>query len=327
MLNKQKSSLHWSIIAVLVVIAFLFFLPYIASIYSVSLMTEILILALFALSLNLIMGYTGMVSFGHAMFYGLGAYASAFVLVKWSIQSIEFAILMGIVWSLIVGLFVGYLSVRTHYIFFAMITLGFGQVLHSISIKWYTVTGGSDGIIGVSRPDLFGFINISPTINYYYFVLGVVAISTYILWRIKNSPFGQTLKAIRDNPQRAEFVGINVQKHQLIAFIIAAMFAGVAGSMYGPYAYQASPEILIWHKSGEAVFMVLLGGAFNFFGPLVGALAYVLIHDFITKYTIYWMIFMGSILVSIVLFFPGGIVGFFNDYYNKLFKKGIAIKQ
>lgn len=297
--------------AVLVVLGLGFlFLPMLPGDFSTIVGVEILILGLFALSFNLIYGYMGQISFGHAAFFGLGAYASA-LLFRASqagggeISYFHFFIsfLIAIPVSAVAALVVGFFCVRLTGIYFAILTLAFGELFFYVVFSWYGFTGGDNGIQGLLPPLLFR----DPK-NYYYFTLAVVAVCGFILWRVTKSPFGYTLRMLRDNQQRAAFLGINVRMAMLVNFVIAGTFAGIAGSLWGPFQRSVSPALLGWGHSGVPVFMTLIGGADFFAGPLVGSVIYTALNGYVTRYTVYWPLTIGLIILVIVLFFPGGIL-------------------
>ncbi|MBW1980625.1 MAG: branched-chain amino acid ABC transporter permease [Deltaproteobacteria bacterium] len=271
---------------------------------------EILILGLFALSFNLIYGYMGQISFGHAAFFGLGAYATAlfFRASQMTTGEIGYAqfflsLLLAIPVSAIGALIVGFFCVRLTGIYFALLSLAFGELLFYIVFSWYGFTGGDNGIQGLLPPPFFR----NPD-NYYYFTLAIVAIAGVLLWRIANSPFGYTLRMLRDNQRRAAFLGINVRLAMLMNFVLAGTFAGIAGALWGPFQRSVAPGLLGWMESGIPVFMTLIGGADFFAGPLVGSVVYTALNSYVTHYTVYWPLTIGLIILVIVLFFPGGIL-------------------
>ncbi|MBW2604008.1 MAG: branched-chain amino acid ABC transporter permease [Deltaproteobacteria bacterium] len=271
---------------------------------------EILILGLFAMSFNLIYGYMGQISFGHAAFFGVGAYATAILFRTFQGATGEIgylgffiSLLSAIPLSAIGALLVGFFCVRLTGIYFAVLTLSFGELLFYVVFSWYGFTGGDDGIQGLLPPPFF-----RDTVNYYYFTLVVVAIAVLVLWRITQSPFGYSLRMLRENQQRAAFLGINVRLCMLVNFVLAGMFAGVAGALWGPFQRSVSPVLLGWTESGMAVFMTLIGGAGFFAGPMVGSVIYTALNAYVTRFTTYWPLTIGVIILLIVLFVPGGIL-------------------
>ncbi|HOI94821.1 MAG TPA: branched-chain amino acid ABC transporter permease [Syntrophobacter fumaroxidans] len=303
-----RAGLSASVLAVLVPVALL--APLVAGEFSTVVGVEILILGLFALSFNLIYGYMGQISFGQAAFFGLGAYATALVCRAFQASTGEigyfqffFALFLAIPVSAVGALVVGFFLVRLTGIYFAILSLAFGELLFYLVFSWYGFTGGDDGIQGILSPPFF-----RNSIHYYYFTLGVVAAAMVIIWRITQSPFGYTLRMLRDNQRRAAFVGINVRRAMLLNFVIAGVFAGIAGSLWAPFQRSVSPTLLGWMQSGSPVFMTLIGGADFFAGPLVGSMIYTALNAYVTRYTVFWPLTIGSIILVIVLFFPGGIL-------------------
>jgi len=273
--------------------------------------TEILVLGLFAMSFNLIYGYMGQISFGHAAFFGLGAYATAILFREFTggvseITILQFlgALLAGPPVAAIGALIVGYFCIRLTGIYFAILTLAFGELLFFVVFSWYTFTGGDDGIQRLLPPPVFR----DPTV-YYYFTLAIVTASGALMWRITRSPFGYVLRAMRENQLRTRFIGIDVRRYMLVNFVIAGMFAGVAGALWGPFTRSVGPLLLGWQESGIAVFMTLIGGAGFFAGPMVGSIVYTFLHAYVTGFTVYWPLTIGIIILLIVLFAPGGLLG------------------
>ncbi|MCE5333727.1 MAG: branched-chain amino acid ABC transporter permease [Desulfobacteraceae bacterium] len=271
---------------------------------------EILILSLFAGSFNLIYGYMGQMSFGQGAFFGLGAYATA-LLCRWyqagstDIGYMQFflALLLAIPVSALGALVVGFFLVRLTGIYFSILSMAFGELLFYIVFSWYSFTGGDDGIQGIYPPAL-----LRDPHYYYYFTLAIVAVATFLLWRISRSPFGYTLRMLRDNQRRTAFVGVNIRWAMLLNFVLAGTFAGVAGALWGPFQRSVSPTLLGWMQSGSPVFMTLIGGADFFAGPFVGALIYTVLNAYVTRFTVFWPLTIGTIILIIVLFFPGGIL-------------------
>jgi branched-chain amino acid transport system permease protein len=296
----------WGVLALLLVL-----LPALVSEASVQFSCEILIMALFAMSLNILMGYGGMISFGHAGFFGLGAYSTAILMTKASVPW-GLAMLLGPVAAAIGGVLFGFFCVRLTAIYFAMLTFALAQIVYSVAFKWENLTGGDNGIIGITFPDF-----LSSTTPGYYFILVVVAVCVFALLLIANSAFGSTLKAIRENPERIEFVGINIKRFQLTAFVIAAFFAGAAGSLFAFYNQSIFPDYLLWTRSTEALIMCILGGMYFFIGPAVGAFVVQWLGTVLSRYTTYWPFALGMILLLLVLFLRGGIVGYLNERYEK----------
>jgi branched-chain amino acid transport system permease protein len=285
-------------------------LPLVVGEFWVHVAIEILILGLFAVSFNMIFGYMGQLSFGHAAFYGVGAYATGLLLVKTS-APLPLCLAGSMISAGLCALVIGYFCVRLTGIYFAILTLAFGQLLYYIVFQWYSFTGGDDGLQGIVPPKiLFG----APA--YYYFTLGVVIAALIVMLFISRSPFGYTMRAIRDNADRTRFIGINVRKYMLINFVVAAMFAGLAGGLWGPFNRSISPDLCNWHQSGIPVFMTVIGGPVGFLGPMLGSVIYTFLMAFVTGFTEYWPLVIGTIIILVVLFIPGGVLGLMMDRFN-----------
>jgi branched-chain amino acid transport system permease protein len=295
-----------------IVIALLAGMPFMVSSYWVFLFTEVFILALFATSFNLLLGYTGLVSFGQAAFYAVGAYASALILKHLS-SSLWAALGGGVLAAFILSLLIGILCVRLTALYFAMLTMAFSSMIYAIIFQWRSLTGGDDGIPGIIRPSLEilggAALSLNDTRTYYYFVLVVVLLSLWVLKRIVDSPIGYILRSIRDNSKRAQFVGVPIKQFRLIAFSIAGLFSGLAGSLYALLAGIVSPELAFWSKSGDPVIMSLLGGFHNFLGPALGAAIYTILKSFIATKTENWILYLGIVLLIMVLVLPEGVTG------------------
>lgn len=272
---------------------------------------EILILGLFAMSFNLIYGYMGQISFGHAAFFGLGAYAAAILFREFSggtgeITTAQFllCLIVGPPVAALGALVVGFFCVRLTGIYFAILTLAFGELLFYVVFSWYSFTGGDDGIQRLLPPPW-----LREASAYYYFTLVIVVAAGALMWRITRSPFGYVLRAMRDNQTRTRFIGIDVRRYMLVNFVVAGAFAGVAGALWGPFTRSVGPLLLGWQESGIAVFMTLIGGAGYFVGPMVGSIVYTFLHAYVTGFTVYWPLTIGLIILLIVLFAPGGLLG------------------
>jgi len=278
-------------------------LPLVVGEFWVHVAVEILILGLFAVSFNMIFGYMGQLSFGHAAYYGVGAYATGMLMVKASVP-LPICLVASMITAGICALIFGYFCVRLTGIYFAILTLAFGQLMYYIIFQWYSFTGGDDGLQGIIPPDLLFGANA-----YYYFTLCIVAAALIAMWYISRSPFGYTMRAIRDNADRTRFIGINVRKYMLINFVVAAMFAGLAGGLLGPFNRSIAPDLCNWHQSGVPVFMTVIGGPLGFFGPMIGSVIYTFLMAFVTGFTEYWPLVIGLIIIFVVLFMPGGVLG------------------
>jgi branched-chain amino acid transport system permease protein len=278
-------------------------LPFVVPEFWVHVVNEVLILGLFAASFNLIFGYMGQLSFGHAAYYGVGAYTTGLLMVKlkWPLLlCLPFSMVTAGIAALILGTF----CVRLRGIYFAILTMAFGQLVFYIVFQWYSFTGGDNGLQGLAPPPYLYHVNV-----YYLFTLAVVTIAMIVLWFITESPFGYTMRAIRDNTERTEFIGINVQRYMLINFVVAGMFAGLAGALWGPFNRSVAPDLCNWQHSGHPVFMAILGGPHNFLGPMVGSLIYTFLNAFVTGFTEYWPLVSGVVIILVVLLMPGGLFG------------------
>ncbi|MBW1703312.1 MAG: branched-chain amino acid ABC transporter permease [Deltaproteobacteria bacterium] len=278
-------------------------LPLVVGKFWVHVAIEILILGLFAVSFNMIFGYMGQLSFGHAAYYGVGAYATGMLMVKASVP-LPICLVASMIAAGICALIFGYFCVRLTGIYFAILTLAFGQLMYYIIFQWYSFTGGDDGLQGIIPPDLLFGANA-----YYYFTLCIVAAALIAMWYISRSPFGYTMRAIRDNADRTRFIGINVRKYMLINFVVAAMFAGLAGGLLGPFNRSIAPDLCNWHQSGVPVFMTVIGGPMGFLGPMIGSVIYTFLMAFVTGFTEYWPLVIGLVIIFVVLFMPGGVLG------------------
>jgi branched-chain amino acid transport system permease protein len=276
--------------------------------------TEMVIMALFATSLNLILGFGGMVSFGHAAFFGVGAYTVA-LLMKKAGAPLGLALVAAPCVAAVAAAIIGWFCVRLIGLYFAILTLTFGQLLYMLAFQWYTFTGGDDGIHGIPKPAFLG------PINYYLLCLLIFLVCLLIMRMIVNSSFGLSIRITRENPERAKFIGINVRRYQLINFVIAGFFAGLAGGLFTELNRFAQTEFLHWSKSGDAIFACLVGGMYSFIGPAIGSTVLIFLHIFIQQLhqslVEIWAIFLGVILLGVVLFAPEGLVGL----YDKIFKK------
>jgi len=288
--------------------------PLFGSRFYTYLATDIAILALFAASLNLLLGYTGLVSFGHAAYFGIGAYTCAILMKTYGVY-FPLAFLAAGAMAAAFALVFGAFCVRSSKIYFAMLTLAFAQIVWAICFKWNSVTGGEQGFSNVPYPNLDWMASLPfiggwrATDHFYLLVLLLIAIGFAALRRIVQSPFGRMLTAIRENPERAEFIGINVRKYQLAAFVVAGTFAGWAGALFGLFNRGVFPDFAYWSKSAEVLIMTILGGMGHFWGPAVGAATLILLNHQITSYTTYWPFILGSILIVLLFVFPGGLVG------------------
>lgn len=280
-------------------------IPLSGSRFYVFLANDILIFGLFAVSLNLLLGYTGLVSFGQAAYFGTGAYACALLMKKYSV-TFPIAFTAAGIFGGVAALIIGFFCVRLTKIYFAMLTLAFSQIIWAIAFKWNSLTGGDTGFIGVPFPQY-----LDSKTRFYYFTLIIVVLCLFTIHKVVNSPFGRILTTIRENPERTEFIGINVKRFQLIAFIISGFFSSIAGALFGIFNHSVFPDILFWPASAEVLIMTILGGMYSFLGPVVGAAVLLYLRMQVASYTQYWPLILGIIMAVLLFFFPGGIVGFF----------------
>ncbi len=271
--------------------------------FYVYILTAIFVTALLAMSLNLVVGHGGLFQFHHAAFYGVGAYTFALVLARTDLPA-WVAFLLAPLAAAVAGLLIGWFCVRLTRLYFGMLQISLGSLLWAIVFRWYSLTGGDDGIHGIPLPDL-----ISSITSAYYFTLLLCVACVVVLYMILKSPFGVTLHAIRDNPERCEAVGIHVRRHQLLAIVIATFFAGVAGVLFVVLEQSVFPDLLFWVLSLEIFIMCLLGGWFTFSGPILGAAIMVSLRTFVGTYTEYWTLILGVILILLIFFLPEGVMG------------------
>jgi len=274
--------------------------------------TRVLVLGLAAMSLNFLLGFTGVLSFGHAAYFGLGAYGAAMT-IKYLVPSTPLAILVGVATGTLAAMVIGAVIARLRGVYFAMVTIAFGQVFYFIAFRWNSVTGGDDGVTGWKRQALdLGLAKIDLLGNdkaFYYFVLACFAIAVTLMWLLLRSPFGRTLLAIRENERRARFLGVPVERHIWLSFVISCCFVSLAGTLYALLSNFTDPRALRWDQSGNFVIMAVLGGMRSFWGPLIGAAIFVVLQDYVSSHTENWMSFIGLFFVLVVLFFPRGVLG------------------
>ncbi|HZH56978.1 MAG TPA: branched-chain amino acid ABC transporter permease [Burkholderiaceae bacterium] len=314
--SGSKAWMGW--LAGAVVLALLVALPWVAPYFYIFIATEVLILGLLAASFNLVFGYTGMLSFGHAAFFGIGSYAVAMLLqaYQWPLLA---CLLVAVIVAMLLALTIGFFCVRLNEVYFAMLTLAFGMMVFSIAHQWRSVTNGSDGIAGFMVGS-FGLgldLQLGNPSVYYHVVLVIVLLAAALLYLICRSSFGLILRAIRQNPERVAFCGVNVRVYRLASFTVAGAFAGLAGGLMAPFLRIASPELLHWSMSAEPVLMTILGGSGYFLGPFVGAAMFVLLETWITSMTQAWMLVLGIILAFMVMFFRRGLLGTLLDWIRE----------
>ena len=291
------------LVASAIVVLLLALLPLAGSRYAVDLATEVLIYVLFALSLNVLIGFTGNISFGHAAYFAIGGYACAILLTTYGwplVASLPAAVVL----AGLVAAVVGYFCVRLTQIYFAMLTLAFAMLVWGVAFKWKEVTGGDDGFTGIKLPAM-----LAHHVGYFYFTLATVAVGVAALWVICHSAFGLTLVAVRENGVRAGFIGVDTRRMRWAAFTVAGTFGGLAGALFGMYHRGMYIENAFWTESAQVLIMVLLGGIYSFVGPIFGAAVLYLLQVFTNQYTPYWPTVLGLILLVIVLVLPDGLIG------------------
>jgi branched-chain amino acid transport system permease protein len=308
---------------VLLAVLALALFPQLAPPYYVTLVLPALAYGIALLGFNLLFGTTGLLSFGHALFVAIGAYGAAVLSSKLGVKSLEAVLLVAGAAAVAIALPVALLSVRYVRIFFGILTLAFGMLFHSFLFKFYDLTGGDTGI-RVLRPSLLGmeFKDLDKTAfligPFYYYCLALLVVLGLVMWRLVHSPFGLHLVAIRENPRKAEYLGVRVRLFRLIAFLISAFYCAIGGVILAVNTGQADPELAYWTHSGELVFMTVLGGFASFFGPLVGAFTFIFLKSELMGVTQYWRFILGLTLLLIVILFPRGLMGLANDLWARV---------
>lgn len=296
------------------------FVPFIASLYYVNILTEIFILAVFAVSLNILVGQTGLVSLGHAAFFGVGAYATGLV-ASHVHANVFLTIGIGMLIAALLALVVGFLSIKAYGFYFLMLTLACSQIVYSIIYQWTPVTGGSNGLSGIPVPVLFGDFELSNPVFIYYFILVVFGILLFVINRFLHSPLGYVFIGIKENEERMKSNGYNTAFYKNLSFVLAGTLGGLAGSLYVLFNGFISPSDVYWTMSGSVLIMVLIGGAGTLWGPVVGAAFIVLMETIIGSYTENWMMIIGVVFILFVIFAPNGIMGIVDNL------KGIFAKK
>ena len=289
-------------------------LPHVAPAYHVTLMLPFMAYGIALLGLNLLFGYAGLVSFGHALFLAIGAYTGAFLTTHSSVRSLEAILVVAILAAAAVAAPIGALCVRYVKIYFGMLTLAFGMLFYTFVLKFYHLTGGDEGMPFV-RPTLLGqpLPGLSKTAYlvgpYYYYSLALLVLATILMWRIVHSPFGLCLRTVRDNPLKAESLGLSVPRYRWYAFVTSAVYASAGGVLLATPTGNVDPTLAYWTHSGNLVFMTLLGGFASFFGPILGAFVFIYLQDTVMSIFPYWRLVFGAILAALVIFAPTGLAG------------------
>ncbi|MFQ6077786.1 MAG: branched-chain amino acid ABC transporter permease [Thermodesulfobacteriota bacterium] len=301
----------WPIAGIFII---LLILPPILPRFYTYIIAVVFVTSLLAMSLNLVLGHGMIYQFHHGVFYGVGAYTAALILAKTSLP-VWIGFVAGPIAAAMVGLLIGWFCVRLTRLYFGMLQISLGSLIWAIAFRWYSFTGGDDGIHGIPIPPLISR-RLSSLNDAYYFILIILVICLVVLYVILRSPFGTTLEAIRDNPQRCEAVGVNVRRHQLKAIVIATFFAGIAGVLFVVLEGSVFPDLLFWVLSLEVFIMCLLGGWFTFAGPMLGASIMVALRTFVGIYTEYWTLILGVILILLIFFLPEGVMGYFLEKFK-----------
>jgi|YelNatPaOPRAMG01_1025707.scaffolds.fasta_scaffold19347_3 branched-chain amino acid transport system permease protein len=317
-MNIKTFSLYLLVCGIIFAIA-----PFFISSYYVYLIALGMVYGIWALSWNVLFNYTGLLSFGHALWFALGAYVVGLTQERLMIMSMECYLGLTLVVSFILSLAVGYLCVRYTQIYFSLLTQGFSMLFYAMLVKFYSFTHGTDGI-SVRVPALLGmqFTNVESFLRaYYYYILLIFLLCATILWIMMNSPFGKSLQFLRDNSLRARFIGIPVIKYRLWSFVIAGVFGAISGALFAPLNRQVCPELTYWSSNGNVVFMTLLGGFSVFAGSAIGAIIFVFLQNIALTLTIYWQLIAGIVIVVIVYVFPKGLTVSIKDMVVGMYKK------
>jgi branched-chain amino acid transport system permease protein len=286
-------------------------------------LTEVLILGLFAMSLDLLVGYTGLHSFGHAAFYGLGAYSAGLALIYLGLP-LPLAVLGAAAFTALVALPMGWICTRATGVAFAMLTLAFAQLGYALAYKWQSVTGGSDGLAGIPRTA--GPLGITWFVGkpgYYYLVLGCLVAAYAFCRSVVASPAGATLQAIRENERKAQALGYNPRAYKIGVFVVSGFFGGLAGALYAPFAGFASTDLFFWLLSGQVLVMVIVGGAGTLAGPILGAAFFLLLEHYLSSFTDSWALILGVIFIGFVIFVPQGVWGLVRGW--RLSRRGESV--
>lgn len=314
--TQKKFKTYLSLSLALIGILLLLAIPTLIPPYYVYFIATIFTTALLATSLNLVLGYGGLLHLHHGVFYGIGAYTVAIIMTK-TTWPFAVAVVLAPLIAALVALVIGWFCVRLRGLYFGMLTLALGQLVWAIVYRWNALTNGDNGIHAIPVPEFLTSVN-----SVYYTTLIVLFVSLIILYGITKSPFGLTLLATRDNPVRSESLGINVKRHRLTAFVIAGFFAGIAGVLFVLVERSVAPSLLFWNKSAEVLIMCVMGGLTVFMGPTLGAALLVLLSMIVGLYTEYWLLVLGVLLLILVLFLPQGILGYLMECRKERSQRG-----
>jgi branched-chain amino acid transport system permease protein len=309
----------WRFAAAVLAVAGMVALGLFAGRFVVYLAMRVMILSIFAMGYNLLLGRTGLLSFGHAAFYAGGAYGLGLFSIHVS-QNPLLGILIGVGVACLLALIIGFFCVRHTEIYFAMLTLAFGMMVFSLIWNLRSVTGGDDGLIGIMRTSVsLGVVTVPilKTQHYYFFVLFWVVLSVWLVYRIRHSPFGLVLSGIRENERRVGFAGLSVKRYRLAAFVVSGAFAGLAGCLGALLESNTDPFSAHWSHSAEPILVSLIGGIQTFTGPMVGSALFIVLREIIERYTMNWMLWFGIILLAIIMGLRGGVVGGISQIFSR----------
>lgn len=309
-----KQWMKGSLLFVLMVAA-----PFFVSLYYINILSEILIFGIFAISLNILVGQTGLVSLGHAAFFGAGAYATGLAASHLS-TNVFVTIAIGMILAFLLAILIGFVSTKAHGFYFLMLTLACSQMVYSVIYQWTDVTGGSNGLSGIPAPSVFGDFFLSNQVFIYYFILVVFAVVIFGINRLLHSPLGYVFIGIKENENRMKSIGYNTTFYKNISFLIAGTLGGLAGGLYVFFNGFVAPTDVYWTVSGSVLIMVLVGGAGTLWGPVIGAAFIVVLETIISSYTESWMMIIGTAFILFTIFAPSGIAGIFDRVSRSLFK-------
>jgi branched-chain amino acid transport system permease protein len=309
--------MRWSTLLGLSVLALLIAAPLGLPAFAMTLLTELVILGLFAMSLDLMVGYTRLISFGHVAAYGLGAYTSGFMLLN-SSMPLPFVVILAALMTGVLAIGVGWVCTLATGVSFSMLTLAFAQLLYAIAFKWTSVTGGSDGLAGIPRrAGPMGITLLTTKTGFYYFALACLVGSFLLCRRLVSSPFGSVLRGIRENEAKTLSLGYNTRLYKIAVVAISYALGGLAGALYAPFAGFANTELLFWLLSGQVLIMVIVGGSGTLIGPILGAAFFLLLEHQLSSYTEAWALFFGIVFIGFILFAPQGIWGLTTAWFKR----------